>query len=463
MFLNNDSSTEFLCRNAIEDEFGNVKTYFDLEELSRTYAKIIPERSVIMIFGDYNINTVCFYYCMLVNHVVPILVDKSTDKEFILRLLELYEPQFIWGKTEKLNEFSIDQEIVLKCEEYSCSKLNYQLYTIDSELALLLTTSGSTGSPKMVRLSYENIRYTSQALIELIDLREDDKAITVTPLYHAYGLVILHTHWLRGASVLVTDKGLFDVEFWEVFRNHHVTNLSGVPFVFDILKQIGFLKQEYPDFRFMTQAGGKLSDDNQRLFSKALHENGKKLYIFLGLTEATGVVTLLPDHMSEEKIGSIGFSVPGTDCVIDGNGELVIYGPGVTLGYAQRKEDLNLEDSNKGKFDTGDIASLDEDGCIFLKGRKKRFIKILGYRISLDEVESLLAGKFKDVEIACQGEDNRLNIYVRGEFDEDGIKEYCAGVLKVPKNLISTIKIEKIPRNEAGKIMYQELNVLEEI
>lgn len=477
MFLRDTSGIS--GRTAIEDAFGNLYTYGQLESLGAQYRAMVPERSLALMLCDYSLESVAFYYCLMANHAVPILAEKNLKQDFLQRMILTYEPQFVWCSLEtgkglrdliSCTVFQTGEHLLLQTAFGACQ--------MNPRLALLLTTSGTTGSVKLVRLSYENLRCNIRACSEKIGICKEDRAITTLPMHYCYGLSILHMHWMAGACVCVTKYSLLNAKFWEFFEKARVTNFAGVPYTYDMLRQIGFLDKRYESLRFMTQAGGKLSEKRQMEFGAKLREKGVKLYLCYGQTEGTTYLSVLDSEKVTDKLGSVGAPIPGMSADISDEdtfdtagvmpparrqafegreGELVCRGPSVCLGYALCKSDLARGDDNLGCLHTGDVVYLDEDGDIFIKGRKSRFVKILGARVSLDEVETALAGRFAGVKFACTGEDNQIWIYYTAEGMEEEIRKYCGRELSVSGKFIQCCFMERLPYGGNGKIRYGEL------
>lgn len=217
----------------------------------------------------------------------------------------------------------------------------------------------------------------------------------------------------------------------------------------------------------MTQAGGKLSPHLHKEFAQFANENNKRLYIMYGATEATARMAYLPYEKTLTKCGSIGLAIPGGELVlmdgdmivtdIDVEGELVYRGDNVTLGYALKGEDLAAEDRFCGVYHTGDIAKKDEDGYFYIVGRMKRFIKIYGNRVSLDEVESILRSKF-DIECACSGVDDHMEVYVTDDSKIEEVTRFLPKKIKLNSKAFVVHCIEEIPKNTSGKIDYKRLS-----
>ena len=260
---------------------------------------------------------------------------------------------------------------------------------VHEKLALLLATSGSTGSPKLVRLSRENVESNARAIREYLKLDETERPITTLPMQYTYGLSILNSHLLAGGCILMTKESCVQEGFWKFFREQKATSLGGVPYTYQILKRLRFFEQEFPWLRSMTQAGGKLPADLVTEVGTWAQARGIRFYVMYGQTEATARMSYLPPEDCLKKPGSIGIPVPGGKfsllgedgepvCGTGVDGELIYEGANVSLGYAKNKEDLMRGDENRGVLHTGDIARRDADGYYYIAGRKKRFIKLYG-------------------------------------------------------------------------------------
>lgn len=461
MFLRD--TKDILERIAIADEFGSRLTYGELNELSLDYKTIIPERSLVLMLCDYSIESVSFYYCQMTNHVVPMLVDKNLNTDLLRKIIETYEPEFIWCPcgVESIPH-DLVSDMVHQGKDHIVMRTVYGSCEMDPRLALLLTTSGSTGSLKFVRLSYENLRCNARGYVKKVKLTPNDQAITTLPMHYCYGLSIPHAHWTVGACMHLTERSVLDVKFWEVFREAKITNFAGVSYTYDMLSQIGFLDQTYEHLRFITQGGTKLSNERQLEFGAKLQEKNIKFYICYGQTEATTYISILDCEKVLKKLGSIGTPISGVNISIadrdcNGEGELVCEGKSISLGYATDKSDLACGDDNSGRLHTGDCVSIDEDGDIFIKGRKARFIKILGARVSLDEVEAVLSEHFPITKFACVGEDNNIRIYCLRKGLDKEIRNFCSEELSIPKKMVECQTIKEIPYTSNGKIQYVEL------
>lgn len=405
------------------------------------------------------------YVGFLRRGIVPVLLAENLDTSMLEGLLESYRPAYFYLPSEKASELS--GAMVWRGESYTLLRLPYeQDYKLPEELALLLTTSGSTGSPKLVRQSGRNIEANTRSIAEYLGILSEDRAITTLPMQYTYGLSILQSHLSVGAAVILTDKTLMDKEFWALLKEQKATTFGGVPYIYEMLKKLRFDRMNLPSLRYLTQAGGKLPKELAEEFIQTCKRKNMKFIVMYGQTEATARMAYLPWEHAESHAASIGIAIPGGEFWLadpegapilepETTGELVYRGPNVTLGYAENRFDLCKPDENHGELRTGDMAKRDAKGFYYIVGRKKRFLKLFGSRVNLDEVEGLLnrAG----IPCACAGVDDRLDVYITdgsllGQA-ERFIKEHTA----INPNGFQLHVIEEIPRNDSGKVLYSAL------
>lgn len=434
--------------------------YTQLDHDAKQVTAVIPPRSLVFCVCSNCIASVVGYVGFLQRRIVPVLMNTSIDQELFRELLARYQPGYIWcpeafGSGEKL----------LAYDNYSLYATGAEAPEMDDTLALMLTTSGSTGSPKFVRQTYRNIEANTASIVEYLNIRSEDRAITTLPMSYTYGLSIIQSHLMAGARIILTEKTVFDKEFWALFRQQEATTFGAVPYTYQMLDRLRFLQMDLPSLRYITQAGGRLGEELHRKFAESMRKQGKALIVMYGATEATARMSYVPTEMAVEKAGSIGIAIPGgrfelididnsvisaVNCV----GELVYYGDNVTPGYAEKREDLALGDERNGRLETGDMAKVDADGYYFVVGRKKRFLKIYGNRVNLVEIEDLLSKV--GYETACVGEDDHMRIYTTSE-DTGSIIGFISEKTGLNRAAFSAIHIDAIPHNESGKVLYSEL------
>lgn len=458
---------EYSKNSAILDEYGNTLTYSQLEAEANTLAGKIGKRSLVFCLCRNEIGSVLGYVSFINNGIVPVLLNSGLDEGLLNDLLAIYEPPYLWLPKDMTDKFSV-MECVYEAYGYCLLKTGYKKeYKLYDELALLLTTSGSTGSPKFVRQSYTNVLDNAQSIVKYLKLDETERPITTLPMNYTYGLSIINSHLLVGATILVTEKTLMQKEFWNFFKTAGATSFGGVPYTYEMLDKLRFYRMDLPSLRTMTQAGGKILPELHEKFAKYAQEQGKKFVVMYGQCEATARMGYLPPEKAVEKKGSMGIAIPGGRfhlIDVSGNditephitGELVYEGKNVTLGYAECGDDLAKGDERNGVLETGDMAQFDEEGFYYIVGRKKRFLKIYGNRVNLDEVDRLIKGEF-GIEAASAGVDDHMYLFITDEKMSDAVREFVVGKTKLNPAAFKVITIDAIPKNDSGKTLYKEL------
>jgi len=461
-FPQNTSNKIFLINEA-----GKRLSYFEFYDAQFEFQKYIDKRKVVLVLCDSTMGSVMGLFSFLINGQIPLLLEKTLDIDLIKNIINRYQVEYIFITSIDMEKFphyekiaSLEDYVLLKTDT-SCEEEPHK------DLALLLSTSGTTGSPKMARLSYRNVLSNADSIITYLDINSEDRAITTLPISYSFGLSIMTSHMLAGASIILTKYSILERGFWDAFENHRPTSLSGVPFTFEMLKKIKFFyKQPSNNLRTLTQAGGKMRDELIFEISEFSKKYNIDFYVMYGQTEATARISFLDPESTQEKIGSIGKAIPGgvlSIGYIDKNvskkfksqGELIYSGPNVMMGYAEHRSDLTKEDELNGVLATGDVATVDEDGYYFIIGRLKRFIKISGKRLNLEEVENIL--QTYNYDAACVGKDDRLFIYSSEEGVIVKLKRLVCEKFKLNPLTVEVEYISEIPRTVNGKIDYKEL------
>ncbi|MCO4276579.1 AMP-binding protein [Pseudarthrobacter sp. HLT3-5] len=329
-------------------------------------------------------------------------------------------------------------------------------HTLHPDLALLLSTSGSTGSPKLVRLSYENLQANAESIAEYLGITEYDRAMTTLPMSYCYGLSVINSHLLRGASLVLTDLSVVDPCFWDLFHREGATSFAAVPYTFELLERVGFAAMNLPRLRYVTQAGGRLGPDLVRRYAELGARSGWDLFVMYGQTEATARMAYLPPRLAGTAPGAIGIPIPGGAFRIDPvpgleHGELVYSGPNVMLGYAQTPEDLGLG-RTVDELRTGDLARQNADGLYEVVGRRSRFVKIVGLRVDLGQVERILADL--GIQAASAGTDQGLVVAVEGEHDTALLGKILPQGIGLPRAALHVQAVPELPRLASGKLDY---------
>lgn len=464
---------EFYNNTAIIDEYGKSLTYKDLEDKCKDIGKLIGNRCLMLILCKNTIGSVLAYVSSINNSIVPMLFNSNVEMGLLKDIIDIYQPSYIWIPEDAKNELIeyIDTE-VCSFFDYCLIKLRFSMnYSLNDELCLLLTTSGSTGSPKFVRQSYVNVKHNAQSIVKYLKLDDSERPVTTLPMNYTYGLSIINSHLLVGATLLFTEKSIMQKEFWRFFKVNNATSFAGVPYTYEMLDKLRFERMTLPSLRYFTQAGGKLIPNLHKKFAEYAFENNKQFVVMYGQCEATARMGYLPAKMAVEKCGSMGIAIPGGKFSlidVDGNiitepmtaGELVYEGENVTMGYAECVNDLIKGDERNGILHTGDIAQFDEDGYYYIIGRSKRFLKIFGNRVNLDEVERLVKEKFENIDCACAGVDDHLYLFVtpKNSYCEDELKQFIVYKTKINHIAINVKVIAEIPKNDSGKILYKNFS-----
>jgi long-chain acyl-CoA synthetase len=327
---------------------------------------------------------------------------------------------------------------------------------IHPELAVLLSTSGTTGSAKMVRLSYRNIDANARAIAEYLGIDQEDRAITTLPFNYSYGLSVINSHLQAGAQLVLTESSLLSREFWDTFARHAVTSLAGVPYTFQMLHRLDPRRLNLGSLRTLTQAGGSLAARWLNYFRDLAHERGWRFVVMYGQTEASPRISYVPPEQLAVKSGSIGVAVPGGKLSLSDDGELIYEGPNVMMGYAMSRADLTRGDEMHGRLHTGDLARMDEDGFVFLLGRIKRFVKIHGNRVSLDDIEQRLEQSL-GAPVAVTGDDERIRVYVTVPGSLEGARAILTTTYRLHATTFSVHAVDSIPMGSTGKKDYGSL------
>lgn len=422
--------------------------------------------TLVFCLCENNIESLTGYISSIENGNVVLLLDAHLDPQALSYLYNTYRPQYVWGPKEVLSEEAKDIYSLYSYRLYKTAY--YHEEKLPENLRVLLTTSGSTGSPKLVRLSEKNLISNATSIIKYLHLNKKERPITSLPMYYSFGLSVINSHLLCGATLLLTNASYIQREFWNFATQHGFTSFSGIPYTFEILKKLKFWTMKCPTLKTLTQAGGKLNNELLQYFIENGKEHGVTFYLMYGQTEATARMSYLPPEYALSKLGSIGKGIPnGKFCLKDEEGqvitkpevigELVYTGDNVSLGYAEKREDLYKADDNHGTLYTGDLAYRDADGFYFIAGRKKRFLKLFGNRISLDYIETLLKPLL--TECVCVGNDLKLFVYTTDkDVDTKEIIDFLVKRTKILRTSFVVRYIDSIPRTDTGKILYKELS-----
>ena len=460
MFLDIDQKPK--DKIAAIDDSGRSITYGEICDFATMFAKQLPQRSLIFILSENCIDSLLGYTAALSNRIVPLIISAATEEGLYNHLYELYQPEYLWMPQAKAE----GREVVFSAWDYSLVKTGNKPTPMYDELSLLLPTSGSTGSPKLVRHSYRNIEANADNVRRLFELDGTEKAMAILPMHYTMGLSVIASHLLAGSTLLLSGRSLLDKGFWAMLRE--ATSFTGVPYSYEILAKMRFTRMDLPNLNVISQGGGKLSPELFQALAQYAHDNGKKFIATYGQSECTARMAYLPAELAMEKTCSIGIAEPGGRLsIVDENGnetfegeaqgEMVYRGDNVTLGYANSQEDLLKGDENHGVMHTGDLARRDKDGCYFIIGRLKRFLKIFGLRVGLDECERIIAAEC-NCESVCVGTDEKMIVYITDAEKQTMVKTTLLQKTHIVATCFDIRVVNEIPKNGIGKILYSELS-----
>ena len=459
MFLNLDKKDK--SKVAVIDDSGRSITYGDICDFSVEFAKYLPQRALIIILSENRIGSLLGYTSALSNRIVPLILSAKTEENLLKNLFDMYKPEYMWVPETMVPNLGYEQ--VFAAWDYALVKTGFPPVPLHDDLSLLLPTSGSTGSPKLVRHSYRNIEANADNVRRLFELTENEKAMAILPMHYTMGLSVIASHLLAGATLLLSGRSLLDKGFWSMLKE--ATSFTGVPYSYDILTKMRFTRMDLPNLKIITQGGGKLTPEMWNTLAQYAKDKGKKFIATYGQSECTARMAYLPADLATTKVCSIGIAEPGGQLSIidnEGNesfegeatGEMVYRGENVTLGYANCQEDLLKGDENHGVMYTGDLARRDEDGCYYIVGRLKRFLKIFGLRIGLDEVEQIIREKY-DTDCYCKGNDEKLIVLVTNASIAEELPSFIEEKTHLFHKNIDVCLVDSILRNEAGKVINQ--------
>lgn len=334
------------------------------------------------------------------------------------------------------------------------------------ELALLLTTSGSTGGAKLVRLSEQNLIANAESIVTYLEMAADHLALTALPFAYSYGLSVIHSHLLCGAGLVLTNDGPLQRGFWECLKRYPVTQLTGVPYSYQIYEQLRLRRQVWPHLRILTQAGGRLAPERVHDYALWCREQGIRFYVMYGQTEATARISYLPPELAADHPDSIGVAIPGGELLLldeagvpqplayEVEAELGYRGPNVMLGYAETQIDLAAP-AMPALLRTGDLGYCSADGLWHITGRLKRQIKLSGVRWQLDSLER----QCRDLgwELVACGQDQALRIACSAAEEVATVSDYLHLQLGLHPSLFRVAALQELPRTAAGKLDYPAL------
>lgn len=402
-------------------------------------------RGLALVVAHTSLPTLVAHFALLRAGWVSMLVPAGSRPDAVQRWEEAYDPELV---VDDARADVVDDGATLagvRVRARSCKGAE-----LPPGCAVMLSTSGTTGSPRFVRLSAAAIDANAAAIVATLGIGADDVGLLPIPLAFAYGLSVVHSHAIAGASVALSSRSFTDKTLWHDAASAGVTSVPAVPYGYQLLARTGFLDLPFPSLRVMTQAGGRLDRALATKFLDALEPRGASLVSMYGQSEATARIAVMPAPFARAKLGSAGRVIPGGSLHIEA-GEVVFRGPSVMLGYAEGRADLARGDLLGGELRTGDLGSLDDDGFLWISGRASRFSKLFGVRVSLDDLESSLE-RFGPAAVVERAE--KLVVVVEGAADVSAIAEHFATQFGIQPLHVRIRVGEALPRSPNGKVAY---------
>ena len=454
---------------AIIDKEHSDLSYKQVLKESNKIKKKIKNKSLILIISENTLGSLLAYIFCIINNHVAIIIDSKTDKKNILKVFKNYEPNYIFLSKEIktifnkkcLEKYSFFDQILLKNKINKKKKLN-------KNLSVLLSTSGSMGSIKFVKLSRNNLKINTDSIINYLKINNKDSAITNLPISYSYMISVINTHLEAGGSIIISKYSLIEKKFWKILKNSKVTSFNGVPYTYEMLIRIGIKNIKINSLKYLTQAGGKLEKNKLKEIINFCKKHNIKFFSMYGQTEASPRISYLKPEFSEKKIGSIGKGLSGNKIYIINDtgkkilepyveGEIICEGKNVFMGYSKNYNDLNRPNEKNYKLKTGDLGFFDKDGFFFITSRISRITKIFGNRIDLGDLESLM--KQKGYKVVCLSDNKKIFIFIEKKYNKTNLINTISQITNLNISSFKLIKLKYFPRTSNNKVSYSELKI----
>ena len=443
--LVDESKPAIYWREEIYQTYGGLIAQVDewLDRLEST-----PRKLIVFYASQHPDSIAVLIACLASKHAVLLATD-SLSIERRQNLEKCYQPQVVIQNTSN---------------GYSIRETGSKPFSLYPELCLLLSTSGSTGTPRSVRLTAGNLLENASAIATVLSIDSHDNALAHLEMSYSYGLSVINSHLIRGASLTVTSDKMTDKIFWQTIEKTVITHFPGVPYHYEVMCRLGLERLPLDSINTFTQAGGRLSEKFRKIVVNYAQSVEARFYIMYGQTEAAPRMSTLQPEMYEQHKDTVGQALPGGEFTIrDQNneillpgveGEIVYRGPNVMLGYGSSKEDLALGDELRGELHTGDTGHMDSDGFLTVTGRDARMGKLFGWRVNLDEIEKDLEGSFN----ACVVQRGDKLVVCYQEVDE----KVCGAAIDLivekyalPVSVFEFVELASIPVNSRNKTDYK--------
>ena len=477
-------------------------TYGQLRSASDAVAYFLLEQGGkkgdrVLLLAENSFFWIASYLGVMRAGLVAVPLPSGIEPEALLHIAELTGPRFGFVQSKLVSSAAQIPGMLIASDATNCSSSGVADFrrvlehvpansgthpslehTSSSDLAALMFTSGSTGKPRGVMISHGNIAANTESIISALQLTPQDRIMAVLPFHYCFGASLLHTHFRVGGSVVMDSRFMYPDKVLERMIESECTGFAGVPSHFQILLRKSSLpRMKFPQLRYVQQAGGHLAPVFVRNLNAVLPDTD--VFLMYGQTEATARLTCLPASEVAARPNSIGKPIPGVDIrVIKENGdavepgepgEIIASGKSIAAGY-WRDDPSTAVTFRGGSLHTGDIATVDEDGFLYLLDRTRDFVKCGGERVSCQAIEEQLLEFSALLEAAVIGiPDEVLGEAVKAFVVprdpqvagfEDDLRQFCRLNLPLKWNPKTFAVLSALPKNNAGKVLKQALRQL---
>jgi long-chain acyl-CoA synthetase len=457
-FLNACGQTD--CAEALLDaDTGLSLSYGELRRRVAAFVETLhfPRKAIGLLFPLNDVESVIAYLAILEAGHAVVTLDPAMPAPLQAGLIARFQPDFLIHP----KSHPADPAVTGEYREAACRhsgqrvlRATEQRHRVHADLALLISTSGSTGSPKLVRLAWRNVEANARMINRALSGSERDRTILTSPIFNGFGQSIIHTHLLSGASFVLTRQRIVSAEFWNAAREAKCNCIGGVPYFYEVLDRLDLDSLNVPTLVKFLQTGGRLPERLAHKFHAAAERRGGALHVMYGQAEGVARMTALPPELLPDAARSIGFALQGGRIAIEQD-ELIFEGPNVMMGYAETPADLERGDVMNGRVATGDLGYQDERGLTYITGRRSRFAKVFGWRVALDDVEEMLA---PHAPVATVEHEGRIVIFVEADPSRlEAPVEALARTLRLHPSAFEVRSIREIPRLANGKTDYRQV------
>lgn len=449
-------------RVALADDAGEKVSFGELLELLSDRGSRTGELAMLMAAND--LHSICTYLKCLSAGYSIMLVSTQVRLEELQTLIRRYQPDKLVVSTQVASKLALSGYTTTRTQCNGTELVEFDVLPelkgirLDTQYTLLLT-SGSTGSPKVVRLCQKGVLQNAIDIKIGLSVEDHHRALLSLPIHYSYGLSVLHSHLVAGASLFLTKSTFVERNYFQILAENQVTTFAGVPATYLALLKLGYFENRQIKIQKFSQAGGRLSPTAIRQVATSAQRNQFDFQPMYGQTEATARISMMPAGLALEYPDCVGKPVASGKIWIEeagGSTEVMFSAPSVMHGYAERRQELNDIDRLRGVLRTGDLGEW-QAGLLRITGRIKRIAKVRGVRINLDDVESDLRSNFADGDVAVIASDDRFKIFVTDQIAVDFMSTQLVKTLRLNKNEFEISVLESLPLTDSGKVNYAAL------